>query len=169
MKRYGMIWLALFSLLLSACAGSSGTTLEVRDPWVRAALMGGAMGGHGDTQMGTPAANTAMSAMQGGATSGAFMVINNSGTEADRLVKAESDVADAVELHLSEMKDGVMTMRQVEGVEIPASGQAELKPGSYHIMLIGLKQDLKEGDTIKITLTFEKGGSIVVDAPVKAP
>ncbi len=84
------------------------------------------------------------------------------------LVAAASDVADAVEIHLSEMKDDVMTMRQVDGVDVPAAGEAVLKPGSYHIMLIGLNQELAVGDKVSLTLTFEKAGQMNVEAEVRA-
>jgi hypothetical protein len=171
MKRlFIALTLATF-LLISACASSTDSTIEIVDPWARAAVaMAGEMGGHNMGDMGTPTGDTAMGEMQhGGANSGAFMVIRNKGSEADRLVKAESDVAEVVEIHLSEMKDGVMTMRQVDGVEIPANGQAELKPGSYHVMLIGLKRDLVAGEKIQLKLTFEKGGSLEVEAEVRAP
>jgi copper(I)-binding protein len=170
MKRLIFPLLLAAALLLSACASSSGPQIEVQDPWARAAAMGGEMSGQTMGNMGTPTGNTAMGEMQhGGATSGAFMLILNKGSEADQLVKAESDVANAVEIHLSEMKDGVMTMRQVEGIDIPAKGQAELRPGSYHVMLIGLTRDLVAGEKIKIKLQFEKSGSIEVEAEVRAP
>jgi hypothetical protein len=60
-------------------------------------------------------------------------------------------------------------MHEVDGVDIPAGGSAELKPGSYHVMLIGLQQDIKEGDTVSITLTFQNAGKVTVEAPVKTP
>jgi hypothetical protein len=95
--------------------------------------------------------------------------LQNNGSTADRLVGAESDVAEAVELHISEMKGEVMTMRPIEYVEVPANGQAELKPGGMHIMLIGLKRDLKAGEKVALTLVFENGGRIDVEAEVRAP
>ncbi|RPI91973.1 MAG: copper chaperone PCu(A)C, partial [Chloroflexi bacterium] len=94
----------------------------------------------------------------------------NSGTADDKLVKAESDVAKMVQIHLSEIDaNGVSTMREVEGIDIPAGGSAELKPGGYHVMLIGLKQDIQEGDMITITLIFQNAGKVTIEAPVKAP
>jgi copper(I)-binding protein len=171
MKRFFIPLMIAIFILLSACTSSTGSTIEIEDPWARAAAaMVGEMGGHNMGDMGTPTGNTAMGEMQhAGANSGAFMVIRNNGNQADRLIKAESDVAEAVEIHLSEMKDGIMTMRQVDGIDIPANGQAELKPGSYHVMLIGLKRDLVAGEKIRLKLTFEKSGSIEVDAEVRAP
>ncbi len=62
-----------------------------------------------------------------------------------------------------------MTMSPVEAIDVPANGQVELKPGGYHIMLIGLKQDMKVGDKIKLTLTFEKAGNVIVEAGVMEP
>jgi hypothetical protein len=67
------------------------------------------------------------------------------------------------------MKDNVMSMSPVEAIEVPANGQVELKPGGYHVMLVGLKQDLKVGDIVKLTLVFEKAGRIDVEAEVKNP
>ena len=63
---------------------------------------------------------------------------------------------------------GMLGMRPVDRVEIPAGGTLELKPGSYHIMLIGLNQDLKVGDSIEITLKLEKAGDVKVTAEVRA-
>jgi copper(I)-binding protein len=97
------------------------------------------------------------------------MIIKNRGNEADRMLSADSDVAEAVELHISEMKDGVMTMHQVDGIDVPGNGQAELKPGGLHVMLIGLKQELKAGDIVKLSLNFEKSGTITTEAEVRLP
>jgi hypothetical protein len=65
------------------------------------------------------------------------------------------------------MGGGTMGMRPIDRLEIPAGGTVELKPGSYHIMLIGLNQELKPGDKIEITLTFEKAGEVKVTAEVR--
>lgn len=71
-------------------------------------------------------------------------------------------------MHLSQMKaDGTMEMIQQEKIDLPADGEVELKPGSYHIMFIGLKQDLVAGNEITLTLTFEKAGEITLTVPVK--
>jgi copper(I)-binding protein len=99
----------------------------------------------------------------------AYMLIKNTGSAADRLTKVESDAAGMVQLHQSQMKDGVMSMGQIDGLDIPANGQVELKSGSYHVMLMGLKPELKAGDVAQITLTFEKSGVIQVQAPVRTP
>jgi copper(I)-binding protein len=99
--------------------------------------------------------------------SGAFMVLKNADSKDHKLVKAESPVAKAVELHTHTNEGGVMKMRPVKDIEVKAQGEAVLKPGSLHVMLIGLKQELKEGDNVPITLTFEDGSSKKVEAPVR--
>lgn len=158
----------LIALLLSACSGPAGPKIEIQDPWVRAAAVMIAEGKDDDT--GSMAGGDEMPGHQGsGSNSAAYMVIKNSGGEADRMLSAEADVAEAVELHISEMKEEVMTMHQVDGVDIPARGQAELKPGGLHVMLIGLKHELNAGDVLRLTLNFEKSGTLSVDAQVRMP
>ncbi|MEJ5224282.1 MAG: copper chaperone PCu(A)C [Anaerolineales bacterium] len=138
-----LVWLVLGVLMLAACApAAGGEGITISDPWVRAP----------------------------GANGGAFMVIQNGGAEADRLLSASSEVAQTVEVHETKMENDVMTMREMEGgLEIPARGSVKLAPGGYHIMLINLKQELKPGDTVTLTLNFEKAGAITVQAEVKAP
>jgi len=98
---------------------------------------------------------------------GVFLTLKNGGGTADKLVKAASPVAESVELH-THIKDGdAMRMRAVETIPVPANGQTALEPGGYHIMLIGLKQALKEGGSFPLTLTFEKAGSVTVTVPVQ--
>lgn len=99
-------------------------------------------------------------------TGAAFLAIENSG-EADRLVAASGDVAERVELHSHRMEGDIMRMRAVEAVEIPAQGAAVLQPGGVHIMLIGLKQPLREGERFPLTLTFEKAGTLTVEFSVE--
>jgi copper(I)-binding protein len=155
----------VFLIVLTACgAGNTGSAaIEARDAWARAAT---AMGAEGHGGMATPAANMEM---EMGSTSAAYMILHNNGSTADRLVGVESDVAEAAELHISEMNGDVMTMRPIAFVEVPADGEAELKPGGMHIMLIGLKRDLKAGEKIALTLVFENAGRIDVKAEVRAP
>jgi len=98
---------------------------------------------------------------------GAFMVIKNTGNTDHKVVKAESPVSKVVELHNHINDNGVMRMRPVEGIELKAKGEAVLKPGSLHIMLIGLKQDLKEGEVVPITLKLDDGSSTKIEAPVR--
>ena len=99
----------------------------------------------------------------------AFMIVKNSGAAADALVAAESPVAARAELH-THIKDGdVMRMRQVPSIDVPAGGTVSLQPGGLHIMLIDLKEPLRQGETFPLTLTFAKAGKVGVDVPVKAP
>lgn len=99
--------------------------------------------------------------------SAAFMVINNSGSAARTLLKAHSPAARAVELHSHVNDNGIMKMREVQGIEIKAKGQTQLKPGGYHIMLIDLRPALKEGDSVPLTLSFDDGSSLQIMAPVR--
>lgn len=98
----------------------------------------------------------------------AFMVIENHGAADDRLVAAASDVAEQVELHThKEDANGVMQMIKVEeGFVIPAHGSHALARGGDHVMLMGLTRPLNDGDTVALTLTFEKAGEVQVDIPV---
>lgn len=100
---------------------------------------------------------------------GAFMRLT---AEKDsKLVGAESSVANIVEIHEMAVQDDVMKMRQVSDIALPLGRTIELKPGSYHIMLIQLRQQVKEGDVVPITLIFEddtgKQDSVRINAPVK--
>ncbi|WP_114087745.1 copper chaperone PCu(A)C [Thalassospira profundimaris] len=95
-----------------------------------------------------------------------FFTIENAGAE-DRIIGATSSLADKTELHTHIMDGNVMKMRQVDGgVEVPAHGAVAFKPGSYHVMLIGLHDPLKAGQHIALTLQFEKAGDVPVDAEV---
>jgi copper(I)-binding protein len=102
-------------------------------------------------------------------TTGAFMTIKNNSNTDRKLLKAESPAAKTVELHKHINDNGVMKMRQVMEIDVKSQGQAELKPGSYHVMLIDLRQTLKEGETIPLTLTFDDGSTKKIDAPIKMP
>ncbi len=100
--------------------------------------------------------------------SAAFLTLSNSG-DAKKLVKADSPVANNVELHNHIHDGGVMRMRQVTAIDIPAKGKVVLQPGGYHVMLIGLKAPLQDGQKVPLTLTFDDGSSKAVSAPVQGP
>jgi hypothetical protein len=103
-----------------------------------------------------------------GGTAGAFMPIRNAGGQADRRRSAASPTAPVVELHETVNDKGVMRMvPQPDGWEISPGSLLELKPGGKHVMLIGLVHPLNAGETIEITLNFEKAGAIRVKMPVK--
>lgn len=100
---------------------------------------------------------------------GAFMVIRNNGDKDVKVLKADNPTSRATELHTHLNEGGVMKMRPVPGIDIKAKGEAELKPGGMHVMLIDLKSAMKEGDIVPITLTFDDGSSKQVDAKVIKP
>ena len=155
MPKLLLVCLIILSTVLSACAQApEGVHIEIQSPWVRAASVIDASSGMND---------------MGGITSAAYMVIQNPGTEADTLIGVRSDIAEIVELHTSQTKNGVTMMSAVESVPIPARGKVELKPGGLHIMIIKLKKDLMAGETVSLTLIFEKSGEIQVEAEIKNP
>src|SRR6266404_1619290 len=100
---------------------------------------------------------------------GGFLTITNTGTTPDRLLAVKSPAADKVEIHEMKMDGNVMRMRELEkGLEIPPGATVELKPGSFHIMFMGLKAPFAKDTKVPLTLVFEKAGSIVVELPVEA-
>ena len=99
---------------------------------------------------------------------GGYLKITNNGASADRFVGAKSEPTDHVEIHEMSMTDGVMKMRPLpNGLEIKPGETVELKSGGYHLMFMDLKQPLKQGDTFKATLQFEKAGSLDVNFSVR--
>ena len=139
MKRLSMLVSGLF-VSLAAFAGAADQ-VEVHEPYVRLAPPN------------APA-------------TGAFMVIKNTGDSPVKVVKAENPTSKLTELHNHINDKGVMRMRQVPSIDIPAKGQAELKPGGLHVMLIEMKAPLQEGQFVPITLGFVDGSSKQVDAKV---
>lgn len=98
-----------------------------------------------------------------------YLGIENTGTTDDRLVSVKGAISPDIEMHQSAEKDGIATMRPVEnGIPIPAGKTVKLEPGGYHLMLKKLKEPLKQGDSVPVTLTFEKAGSVDVDLSVAA-
>lgn len=136
--------LALVAVLLSACQQAQGPKIVASGAWGR---------------------SSPKMAMAGAV----YVLIENQGNEADRLIGASSDAAKTVEVHESYMDaNGTMMMRPVEGgLEIPAGETVELKPGSYHIMLIDLVKPLEVGSKITVKLQFEKSGEIVLEAEIR--
>ena len=100
---------------------------------------------------------------------GAFMTLKNAGDKDVAVVKASSTAAKITELHNHINDNGVMRMRQVKDIVVPAKGETQLKPGSYHVMLIDMKTPLKADDHVVITLGFADGSSKEVHAMVKNP
>lgn len=103
-------------------------------------------------------------------TGAVYMLLKNVGSEPDRLLGGQTDVAEVVEIHETVMEGEVMKMQMLpDGLDVPAKGEVLLKPGSYHVMLIGIKRDLKVGDTFSFNLQFEKSGTIAVEPEVREP
>ncbi len=114
------------------------TTITVQDAWARATPTGVKVGG-------------------------GYMTILNGGNQPDVLLSVESAVAQKTEIHKSENIGGVASMRWMEdGVKIPASGEIKFAPGGLHLMFVGLKQSITQGDLIPVTLKFEQAGNIEV-------
>lgn len=131
-------------VLLSIAAGavSAGGAIAITDPYVRAVPPG--------------QANSAV-----------FMGLVN-GTGASRaLTGGRSNVAEVVELHTHTLEDGMMKMRRIERIDLPTGETVTLAPGGLHVMLIGLKRDLKPGDQVDLALTLDDGGVLTVLAPVR--
>ena len=125
--------------LLSGCAAPATEGVEVRYAWARPAAQGG---------------------------NGAVYFVIRSST-ADEIISVSSNVAEAVEMHESTMNGDVMEMHQLESVPLGAGDLVTFEPGGLHIMLIGLKQDLKTGDEIEITLHFKNYQDLPVSVPVR--
>jgi hypothetical protein len=133
----------LAAALLVALPAAAQVT--VTEPWVRGTVAG---------QMAT----------------GAFMKLQSARNA--RLVEAASPVAGVVEIHEMTLENNVMRMRAVAGLDLPAGRTVELKPGGYHVMLMDLKQQMKDGDVVPVTLVVESGGkreTVEVKAAVRAP
>lgn len=120
---------------------SSGSGVEVHQAWIRA----------------TPP-NAKLSA--------AYLHLMNHTEEADALVSVSSPLAETAEIHNSIEQGGMMKMFRVERVEVPAKSMVAIKPGSFHVMLIGLKQQPQPGQTHVLMLHFEKAGMVKVEAKV---
>lgn len=164
MKRTMQFILALLILLFVGCSSPTGSqspanssTISIEDAWVRITPM--AMG---DSKAMTDT-NMADSMSMGAA----YLTIHNSGSEADQLLKVSSDAVQMIHLHLAEEKDGMMSMHPVDAIDVPAGGDAVLKPGSYHMMLMGLTREIKPGEKITLYLTFAKAGEITTQAEAR--
>lgn len=155
--------LAVVGLLLTgvlACGAPSGPEVRVDDAWARPAMTVGEM----------ETGESAEGGMGMTGTGAVFMLLVNDGAEADRLLGGSTDVAEVVEIHKTSMEGEVMKMRMLlEGLEVPAKSEVLLKPGGYHVMLIGVKQDLKPGDRFTVDLEFEKSGTVTVEPEVRNP
>ena len=117
----------------------------------------------GDLVIGQPWARATPGAAPTGAV---YLTIENHGASGDKLVAAATPVADSVMLHTHAVENGVAQMRPVDSIEVAAGATAELKPGGFHIMLMGLHQPLRKSDVFPLTLTFEHAGKVEVQVHV---
>lgn len=138
MKR---IWVSVLIMvsLLSGCATPATEGVEVRDAWARPAAQGGNGAG--------------------------YLIIRSAA--ADELLSVASNIAEAVEMHESTMSGDVMEMHQLQSVPLNAGEDVIFEPGGLHIMLIGLKQDLKPGEEFEITLQFKNSEDLKVSVTVQ--
>ena len=134
-------------LVAAACAASAGPTptvggfISVHDAWAR------------------PAAK--------GADSAAYLRITNGQLMDDTLVGASTPAAQAAQVHQTTTESGMTGMHPVDSLRIPSGKDVVFDPGGYHVMLIGLQQDLAVGDTFDLTLTFEQAGAVKVAVEVR--
>ncbi len=141
MRRMRWLWTLLLASLLTACGGGG---LIVKDAWARSSPM-----------------NAEMGAVY-------FTVMNRTGQD-DVLTGVSTSVAGMAEIHQSVMESDVMKMQPVPGgrVEVPNGGTVTFEPGGLHVMLMGLKEPLKAGDTFEIVLHFERFGDVRVQVEVR--
>lgn len=99
---------------------------------------------------------------------GGYLTIENKGTAPDRLIGVAGEVAGKIEVHEMAMNNGVMTMRPLDkGLTIEPGKTVKLAPGGYHLMMFDLKNPLKQGDKVPVTLEFEKAGKVTVSLDVQ--
>ena len=132
-----------FLALPTQAANVTVGQLKISAPWARATPKGAPVGG-------------------------GYLTITNTGSEADRLMGGSAAFAKAVEVHEMKMDKGIMKMREMaKGLEIKPGKTVSLNPSGYHIMFTGLKQPLKKGEHVKVTLQFAKAGKADVDFTVE--
>ena len=97
-----------------------------------------------------------------------YMAISNASQEQDTLIEASIDICEATELHMSSIdEDGVMSMQQVQRIDVPGGETTNLEPGGLHVMCIGRQADLNPGDSVPISLLFSQAGEITVEAEIR--
>lgn len=141
MNRSSRLLLALAMAAASLAAVAHEYTagaLKIAHPWARFTVPGQAAGG-------------------------AFMTLQNTGSKPDRLLGGVTPVAARVELHSMTMNGGVMKMREMSAVDLPAGQTVVLEPGRMHLMLAGIKAPLQAGTKVPVTLKFEKAGDVQVE------
>ena len=145
---------AFFALALAACGGEEAGSTSGASPDTETAVLGEIFVNPGYVRAVAP----------GALTSAGYLTLTSE--KGDRLIGVKSGIAD-VEIHTMEMAEGVMKMRKVEAIELPAGKEVALEQGADHLMLINPAVDLTAGSTTEITLIFEKAGEVTVTLPVE--
>lgn len=142
MKVRARGWCFIIVIWLALAASAQAQNLLVKDAWIR----------------GIPPSATSTAA---------FMIIQNSGPDERILQSAACDIAEIVQIHTMEQIGEMMTMKEIKELRVPANGQIALAPKGDHIMLIGLRKPIREGETIPLSLNFADGTIVKVEALVK--
>ena len=132
---------ALLLLVVGCGQEHTGDPIVVRDAWIR------------EPPPRSPAAG--------------YLVVENRGGEPVELVAVATEAAEQTEIHVMEYKNDRMTMRRVEGLQVPAGGEVALKPGGAHLMLMELRQPLRDGDEVELVLRFDDGTERRTQVPVR--
>ncbi len=132
---------ALLLLVVGCGQEHTGDPIVVRDAWIR------------EPPPRSPAAG--------------YLVVENRGGESVELVAVATEAAEQTEIHVMEYKNDRMTMRRVEGLQVPAGGEVALKPGGAHLMLMELRQPLRDGDEVELVLRFDDGTERRTQVPVR--
>jgi periplasmic copper chaperone A len=144
LKRWLMIArCVLIAIAFTACAPRLEPGIHIEDAWVRPAPMAGGTGA-------------------------AYMLISNGGPDDDRLIGVRAEFAESVEIHESMMHDDMASMALIDAIDLPAGSSVALETGGYHAMLINIAEPLQPGDTVTLTLIFEKAGEIEIAAEIRA-
>ena len=151
-------------LMLSACAAPAPARPQVQ---VEAAWARPTSGSPMDGGSPTPEMQGNSSMAENGLSSAVYCVITNSGSQADTLTGVSSETARTAEMHETQVKNNVAEMMPVARVDVAAGGRTVFEPGGYHVMLSGLTRALKTGETLRLTLHFEKSGDIPLDVPIR--
>jgi len=141
MRRLLLLLILLLITASGIAAEFAAGDLDIKQPWARPT---------------PPVANAGA----------AYFIVDNTQGQDDRLLSAEADIAERVELHTHLMDDDVVMMRKLDTVEVPAGQTVAFQPGGLHIMFIGLQAPLVEGETFPLTLNFEQAGTVTVEVAI---
>jgi copper(I)-binding protein len=136
---------APFAALFAAVvvSGTAAAAVTVSAPWLRATPPGVSVGA-------------------------GYATLSNDGDQARKIVRVETAVASSAMIHSMKSDQGMMQMRELDGLTVPAHGSVQLAPGSYHLMLMGLKQPLVSGQSATLVFVLDDGTQLKADFPVRA-